>query len=963
MKPYHHLDRFNLKFANISSAIALLTSLILVFVNYDRVQAQIIPDDSLGSEASTVTPDVEIKGSSADRIDGGAIRDNNLFHSFEQFNIEDLQRVYFANPAEITNIFSRVTGSNLSEILGTLGVNGDANLFFINPNGIIFGENASLDIGGSFLGSTADAIQFGDRGLFSATDPDSPPLLTIEPSALFFNQITPSSIVHRSVAPAGEDLTGDPLFGLRVPSGKSLILAGGEITVDGGGIQALGGQVELAAIADSAPADLNISGNNLSLSVPQEVTRGNITIQNGVLIDVTADDGGSIAIKARNLEIVDSLITAGIDVGLGTVDSQAGDIVLDTTEAIKIGASNIRNWVNSGATGKGGDVLITANSLKVEDFTFLHADTLGQGNAGKVSVETQDAVTLTDGSTIFNTVQAGAIGNAQGVIIQANSFSLLEGAEIQAGNKGGRGDAGNVTVEVGDRILFDGLFSDGFASGIFAGVIPEGIGEAGDIRITANALTISDGARLQTKSEGLGDSGDVIIDVEGEIFFDGSEKNPQPEFEHLTGIFTTLETKNFQRGGDVRIETGSLKIINGAEITANTFGLGDVGNITIEARDSITLDGVNERTGISGIFTVVGRDANGAVGKGQGGNIEIITNSLSLNNGAKIAAATQGEGDAGKVDIIATDRVLLDGMNSEIITSVTAEAIGNGSDIEITTDRLTISNEARLNSTAFAEGDAGNIEINAQDITLDKGRLTAETRVGTQGNISLNNADTLLLRNNSQITTNASESATGGDISIESSGIALLDNSDITANAVQGQGGNIQITTQGIFQEPDSQITAASELGIDGTVTFNTPDVDPASGIFELPDVPIDAAGILAQDLCKLEDDKIAKGSSFIITGRGGLTPTSEGSLENRDRIVNWASRDDLEVSSNGLVGVRQRPASNTSAAKKHPVIQQSQGLVATSDGSLWLVANTPETTPQNSGIDHPDCRTLQEER
>ncbi len=89
--------------------------------NGDRLQAQIIPDNSLGAEASVVTPNVEIKGRTADRIDGGAIRDSNLFHSFQDFNIGDLQRVYFANPEGITNIFSRVTGGNLSEIFGTLG--------------------------------------------------------------------------------------------------------------------------------------------------------------------------------------------------------------------------------------------------------------------------------------------------------------------------------------------------------------------------------------------------------------------------------------------------------------------------------------------------------------------------------------------------------------------------------------------------------------------------------------------------------------------------------------------------------------------------------------------------------------------------------------------------------------------------------------------------------------------------
>ncbi|MDJ0689610.1 MAG: hypothetical protein QNJ41_13980 [Xenococcaceae cyanobacterium MO_188.B32] len=150
-------------------------------------------------------------------------------------------------------------------------------------------------------------------------------------------------------------------------------------------------------------------------------------------------------------------------------------------------------------------------------------------------------------------------------------------------------------------------------------------------------------------------------------------------------------------------------------------------------------------------------------------------------------------------------------------------------------------------------------------------------------------------------------------------------------------------------------------MGIDGTITIESPDVDPTSGLIELSDVPIDAATILAQNLCKFEDDKIAKGSSFIITGRGGLTPTSAEPLENLDSVVRWANRDDIKISKNGLVGVRQR-TENQTAEQSYPVIQQSQGWVTTSDGSVWLVANTPETIPQNSRIVHPNCRTLEAE-
>lgn len=117
----------------------------VIFCCENHALAQITPDRTLGDRSSKITPNVNIKGSVGDRIDGGAIRGANLFHSFQEFNVGELQRVYFANPTGISNILTRVTGSNVSNILGTLGVDGGANLFFINPNGILFGNNSRLE--------------------------------------------------------------------------------------------------------------------------------------------------------------------------------------------------------------------------------------------------------------------------------------------------------------------------------------------------------------------------------------------------------------------------------------------------------------------------------------------------------------------------------------------------------------------------------------------------------------------------------------------------------------------------------------------------------------------------------------------------------------------------------------------------------------------------------------------------
>ncbi|NJM99947.1 MAG: filamentous hemagglutinin N-terminal domain-containing protein [Phormidesmis sp. RL_2_1] len=172
------------------------------------VYAQITPDQTLGIEESVVTPNVEVRGGLADLIEGGAARGPNLFHSFSDFNVLDSQRVYFANPDGIESILSQVTGNDLSNIFGTLGVDGAAELFLINPNGIVFGSDVNLDVEGSFYATTAEAVALGE-GVFSATTPEQSKLLMVRPDASFFSYLTTNSgnIVNRGQVVAGGDVT------------------------------------------------------------------------------------------------------------------------------------------------------------------------------------------------------------------------------------------------------------------------------------------------------------------------------------------------------------------------------------------------------------------------------------------------------------------------------------------------------------------------------------------------------------------------------------------------------------------------------------------------------------------------------------------------------------------------------------------------------------------------------------
>ncbi|MHC5911000.1 MAG: filamentous hemagglutinin N-terminal domain-containing protein, partial [Nostoc sp.] len=244
---------------------------------------QITPDNTLGSRHSTVTPQNQL----VYRVDGGVIRGINLFHSFQEFNIGEGRSAYFANPTGIENIISRVTGGNPSQLLGTLGVLGKANLFLINPNGIIFGANAKLDVSGSFVASTASSLVFADGTKFSATNPQAPPLLTIKvPIGLEFENI-PGAISLQSAR-------------LVVQPDKTLALVGGNVSLDNGTILAPGGRVELGGLAQKGTVTLNQNG---SLSFPGDLVRADVSLTKGSLVNVRAGDRGSIAINTHNLNI------------------------------------------------------------------------------------------------------------------------------------------------------------------------------------------------------------------------------------------------------------------------------------------------------------------------------------------------------------------------------------------------------------------------------------------------------------------------------------------------------------------------------------------------------------------------------------------------------------------------------------------------------------------------------------
>jgi filamentous hemagglutinin family protein len=579
--------------------------------------AQIQPDNTLGSTEQSVVTQENINGIPSDKIEGGATRGVNLFHSLQEFNINADRGAYFNNPSGIENIFSRVTGKAPSQILGKLGVlGGNANLYLLNPNGIIFGANASLDVRGSFVGTTASAIQFEDRGFFSASIPNQPGLLTVNPSALLFNQMAAGSITSSSIAPAGQrldPLPSDPsavrdLFGLRVPDSRSLLLVGGNVSVDGGvsgevstlggGLNALGGRIELAGVAGMGAVGLDIRERNISLSFPKDIALADISFTNRATVDTSSDrGGGDILLQGKNIVLASS--SRILSTALGA--NPGGNLTVNASDSIALlERSGLVTTTES--VGVAGDLTINTRHLIVANGTQVLSSTASEGTGGNLTINALESVELS-GTSQFGipsslSTATAATGNAGNLTISTKRLIIQDGAEVSTRSFGiedefgnltpATGRGGNLTVNVSESVNLSGTSPDGSASGLFAGTI--GAGNAGNINIHTGDLTILNSAEVAVSSEGTGNA------------------------------------------GNLEVTANSIRVENGGKLTATSELSSDGGNINLQNLDLLTLRNNGE------ISTT-------AKGAGNGGNINIDTNNLVVAERSKITArAVDGRG-------------------------------------------------------------------------------------------------------------------------------------------------------------------------------------------------------------------------------------------------------------------------------------------------------------------------------
>ena len=849
----------------INTTCLFATSLIVTASFSNIVHAQITPDNTLGEESSVVIPQ-QLR----DLIEGGAIRGENLFHSFSEFSISEGQQVYFANPDNISNILSRVTGSNISEIFGTLGVDGGANLFLINPNGIVFGENASLDVNGSFLATTSESLIFDD-GEFSAVNPDAPPLLTVNftPGLQYGNN--GSEINNQAVLEVGNGQNLS-LLGQKVNHSGALVAPGGSIEVSGTDVNFLG-TVDTRS-PDGSVGTFLLDPKNILIqsgeaitgeSISQALANSNVVLQadNDITVDddITSQTNNNLTFQAgRSLSISDNRT---ISLGGGNFTTQFNDenalasdrdagiasFVMNPTSAIITNGGNVNieagsfsdssqinlatdsQIITGNAAGDGGNINLTAQGDITTGFLisgfinnsgvartesdFVTIPTLpGTDNAGDINVNSSNGAIA---STNF--VLANALGEAGDIVFNAAGDITF----TAPGNLDRLGDissvgavSGHLQFTTGETLLAEDVR---IVNRIGGDGVTEGITLTGKSILLENTSLIT-----LTRDETQANLGTVQNAVGGDVTVEATE-----DLVVRNGTLYTRGDFGIADAGDLRINARRIRVINDAELpeffdnfsgiatTAGDNTSGDGGDITINASESIEVVGRENGVFVANspedlVFRGGATITTSTEELGRSGDLTINTPRLVVSNGATVTTFPF-TGEGGNLTINATE-ILLQGK-----ASISAGTLGqNAGDLNITSDRFTLTDGGRVGTSTFGVGNAGNFNLSVNELSVGSNSSISTNTFGAGDggilNVESDSIEIIGTSTNSLVSNgiNATSFGTGnaGSINIESDRLNISQSGEIaTATINAGSGGEIQIDTR-TLQLDNGRINAST---------------------------------------------------------------------------------------------------------------------------------------------------------
>jgi len=897
--------------------------------------AEVVTDGTLGGSKGPVGPGtIPGVGTTTYHITDalGKQAGQNLFHSFSSFNVGTGESATFTGPGGIQNIVSRVTGGNYSTIDGTLRstIQG-ANLYFLNPWGVVFGPNASLDVKGSFHVSTADYLRFEDGLRFYSTPSAADQILsTASPAAFGFLNPAPAPVYAVSSF-------------LQVPDAETLSIVGGDIGLYGAYLWAPGGRINLASMASPGEVVPSPAGSPPDLQVQPQRATGSLTVQASI-VDVsdysTATGAGTILIRAGRIILEadsnaggSSWITAdsygdppggGVNILTGTIEisggssissasqgsGKAGPLTVEATDSIYMSDTYTALSSASWASGEGSDMAITTPRLLLENEAAIYGDSFSDGRGGDIFITT-------------------------------GKLSLLSGGSISSGTYGGTGDGGNLSILATESFSISGIGPNGLTSSlvnrtsgagnagriqIITPVLDIGehgtiaaetlsTGRAADIDVIAGTITLTQGARISNSAFGTtGRGGDLSITAGDSVTISGTDSQGNssgiysyaaaagdagnialtaPSLILSDGALVGADTVGDGHAGRIHLSVQRLTLSGGAQISSGSnLASGRGGSIDVNDAESITLSGPG-----TGIFSSTFGSGDGGdivlsssslalhdeamidagtYGSGQGGNIEATVTSLNLSGGSAMSNSTiGGTGNGGQLIVQASDAISFTGEFSGVYSGSSGD--GKGGNIVLRAREIRLADGARVSARSRGTGDAGNIEIAAAQsfISTDSKVITASDNADG-GNITIT-APYMVHLKGSEITASVGGGAStvGGNISIDPQ-FVILDHSRIIANAYEGQGGNIQIVANVFLADPYSLVDASSALGIDGIVDIRAPITEISGTLVPLGEDFISAFGLLREPcMARIRGGKY---SSFIVSGRDGL-PMEPGGL------------------------------------------------------------------------------------
>jgi filamentous hemagglutinin family protein len=772
-------------------------------------------------------------------IEGGTQVGQNLFHSFQEFSLSKENVANFNNALDIANIIVRVTGGSASNIDGIISANGTANLFFSNPNGISFGQNARLNIGGSFVATTASAFTFGNGSEFSATNPQAPPLLAINvPIGLRFGsnsgaiQVngTGQGLISEGIA-VSPSVSNSNTVGLQVLSGKTLGLVGGDINIEGGTLTAEEGQIELGSVS-SGVVGINSLDQKPFLDYGSISSFKDLNISQTALVNTSGNIGGSISLHGKNISVSDGSVLLVQNLG-----SQLwGGIQVHATEALKLNGTSPNGKffstlrTESIGTGSGGDVNVFTKGLTLEAGAAIGSTTYSSVKGGNINVDTDSMQLInyaalnpyTTTGIIVNTAFSGDTGDIK---ILTRQLLLKDGGLITSLTLG-TGNAGNIFINATDSVE---LINSEALINLERFYVPSYIatqaftsGKAGNLTINTLRALVGDKASVDTSTYGFGDGGTIIINA-SDLKISGSVNSSALKASSDIQRFFRSPSTPSGSSGEVNISTKTLEVLSGGEIAVKNKGTGNAGTLTINA------------------------------------------GSINLNNDGAIAAST-ASGEGGNISLEARSVQLRD---NSFITATAQSGQGNGGNINIKSGTVVLLEDSRITANAF-EGRGGNINIDTQGLFVSpNSSITASSAKGVNGIVTVNTGEmnfvnTVALKtgfNNNDTSKFCADSESREQLQIAGSGGIPASPSD-SFNSLDGWSDDRKPNTNTTQSETNTSSTqnlvAPEYIEAQGSISNN-------DGTISFTDVPSDTTpySSLSSAPCHSSEQSLAPGQQL----------------------------------------------------------------------------------------------------